>query len=175
MVDLFRPGTKPYHAAWRSVEKSQYFDSRRPLLREVRRAQAAGQRYLVINGLLPLVEGVLLDAVFPEAEHPIPARKGVKKLAETETPIAGPIRAAEALLFSAGAGTALFDQYAPPPGVEPRTLNRHGILHGAARRYGTEQNATKLFLLIVLLAECLELRDMAERRKARAQSRRKKA
>jgi hypothetical protein len=50
----------------------------------------------------------------------------------------------------------------PPLGIEPRTLNRNAVLHGIARRYGTEQNATKLFMLLVLMAECFNFKDRVE-------------
>jgi hypothetical protein len=36
---------------------SPHFEPRRPLLKQVWKAQRQGQWYLVINGLLPLVEG----------------------------------------------------------------------------------------------------------------------
>jgi hypothetical protein len=72
--------------------------------------------------------------------------------------------ALETMILGASSGVALFDTYAPPQGVEPRSLNRHGILHGSARRYGTEQNATKLFLLVTLLAECLEIHRAGRQR-----------
>jgi hypothetical protein len=58
--------------------------------------------------------------------------------------------------------------YAPST-AHPRSLNRHGILHGAARRYGTAKNATKLFLLVGLLAECLGMyRDLSLKREQEA-------
>jgi hypothetical protein len=132
------------------------------------------QRYLVINGLLPLVEGVLIDVMFPTGTRPRDVKPGVSALAKTDVAITGPIKAAETLLLGGGAGTALFDRYQPPPGVvEPRALNRHAVLHGIARRYGTEQNATKLFLLLVLMAECFELKDLAERSERREKQRRR--
>lgn len=128
----------------------------------------------MVNGLLPLVEGVLTDVMFPTGTRPHDVKPGVRKLGKVDAPIRGPIKAAETLLLGAGAGTALYDGYDPPPGVEPRTLNRHAVLHGIARRYGTEQNATKLFLLLVLMAECFQLKDWAERRKRRERTKRKR-
>ena len=56
LVNTFRPGTKAYYAVRETVTYSPYFESRAPLLRQVWAAQRRGQWYLVINGLLPLVE-----------------------------------------------------------------------------------------------------------------------
>lgn len=39
-------------------------------------------------------------------------------------------------MLGTSSGVALFT-YAPPRGIKPRALNRHGVLHGSARRYGT--------------------------------------
>jgi hypothetical protein len=169
MVRWFRPGTGAYRVVREVLDESPDFASRRPLMRQVYAAQRRGHWYLVINGLLPLVEGVLIDAMFPTGSRPRTVKPGVKRLvAAPEATFQEPtFRALETMIVGAGSGLALFDDYAPPPGVEPRSLNRNGILHGAARRYGTEQNATKLFLLVGLLAECLgmyrELRNREER------------
>ena len=100
-------------------------------------------------------------AMFPLGQEPRRQRieKGIGRLvdAQDETYGEAAFRALETIIIGAGTGSALFEHYAPPPGREPRSLNRHGVLHGSARRYGTEQNATKLFLLIVVLAECLAI------------------
>lgn len=159
MVRSFRPGTRAYQIVREVIDESPDFESRRPLLRQVYAAQRRGHWYLVINGLLPLVEGVLFDATFPTGTRPKSVKPGIERLSQTEETMRDSgFRALETMIVGAGSGIALFESYAPPPGVEPRSLNRHGVLHGAAKRYGTEQNATKLFLLIVLLAECLEIR-----------------
>lgn len=161
MVQSFRPGKHVYSLAREVIEESPDFESRRPLLRQVYAAQRRREWYLVINGLLPLVEGVLVDAMFPPGQEPRRKRieKGVDRLvdAQDETYGEAAFRALETIIVGVGTGSALFEHYAPPPGREPRSLNRHGVLHGSARRYGTEQNATKLFLLIVVLAECLAI------------------
>lgn len=161
MVQNFRPGKQVYSIAREVIDESPDFESRRPLLRQVYAAQRRREWYLVINGLLPLVEGVLVDAMFPPGQEPRWKRieKGVDRLvdAQDETYGEAAFRALETIIVGAGTGSALFEHYAPPPGREPRSLNRHGVLHGSARRYGTEQNATKLFLLIVVLAECLAI------------------
>jgi hypothetical protein len=99
--------------------------------------------YLVINGLLPLVEGVLLYVTFPSGTRPKAIDKGVDRLAQSAEDEAA-FRALEMMIFTAGSGSALFNQYSPPAGLEPRSLNRNAVLHGSARRYGTQQNATKL-------------------------------
>jgi hypothetical protein len=159
MVRSFRPTTSMYRIVREVLDESPDFVSRRPLLRQVYAAQRSGHWYLVINGLLPLVEGVLIDATFPTGTRPKSVKPGVERLAEAEDTIRDSgFRALETMIVGAGSGLALFESYAPPPGIEPRSLNRHGVLHGSARRYGTEQNATRLFLLVVLLAECLAIR-----------------
>jgi hypothetical protein len=157
MVESFRPRTHAYSIVREVLDESPDFGSRRPLLRQVYAAQRNHHWYLVINGLLPLVEGVLVDAVFPAGKKPVSKRiqAGVSRLVD-DSPAYGEvgIRALETMIIGAGSGSALFEYYSPND-VERRSLNRHGVLHGGARRYGTEQNATKLFLLMVLLAECL--------------------
>ncbi len=169
MVQNFRPGKHVYAITREVIDESPDFKSRRPLLRQVYAAQRRREWYLVINGLLPLVEGVLVDAMFPPGQEPKWKRieKGVDRLvdAQDETYGEAAFRALETVIVGAGTGSALFEHYAPPPGREPRSLNRHGVLHGSARRYGTEQNATKLFLLIVVLAECLAIHRTLIKRK----------
>jgi hypothetical protein len=174
MVEAFRPGTRLYRSARSVLTGSPHFEPRRPLLKQVWRAQRQGHWYLVVNALLPLVEGVLADVMFPKApvrQRPKRADPSVRALAEVDPNVAGPLRAAETVLLSAGGGSALFDPYDPPHGVEPRALNRNAVLHGIARRYGTEQNATKLFLLLVLMAECFEFKDVVEAEKERKRER----
>ncbi len=157
MVYNFRPGKRVYSIAREVIEESPDFESRRPLLRQVYAAQRRQEWYLVINALLPLVEGVLLDAMFPTGTRPKSIQPGLDRLADSRDEGYGEagFRGIETMIVGAGSGSALFEPYAPPSGIEPRSLNRHGVLHGSARRYGSEQNATKLFLLMVLLAECL--------------------
>lgn len=165
MVGSFRPGTRPYSLVREVLDESPDLSSRRPLLRQVYAAQRRGHWYLVINGLLPLVEGVLIDATFPSGQRPRTIKPGVDRLAENEPGYGeSGFRALETMILGAGGGLALFESWAPPPGVEPRALNRNAVLHGSARRYGTELNATKLFLLIVLLAECLAIRRHIDQR-----------
>ena len=164
MVRSFRPGTRAFAAAREVIDESPYFESRRPLLRQVWAAQRRREWYLVINGLLPLVEGVLVDALFPpKATRPHQGwTPGIQLRTKVDVPFGdAPVRAVGTLLISGGAGLAMYGDYDPPPGVEPRVLNRHAILHGGARRYGTEQNAVRLFLVLVLMAECFELFEIS--------------
>jgi hypothetical protein len=165
MVHWFRPGTNAYATVREVIHASPDFESRRPLLRQVYAAQRRRHWYMVINGLLPLVEGVLLDALFPTGTRPRTVKPGIERLAGAPESYADTgFRAVETIIVGAGSGSALFDDYAPPQGVEPRSLNRHGVLHGSSRRYGTELNATKLFLLMAVLAECLDMyRTVVER------------
>jgi hypothetical protein len=171
MVESFRPGRRAYSMAREALDGSPNFASRRPLLRQVYRAQRRGDWYLVINGLLPLVEGVLLDAIYPSGTRPKALKKGsVEKLKEgTERVYAeDAFDALELMVLGGGGGMALFESYAPPRGVEPRRLNRHGILHGIARRYGTEENATRMFLLMVMLVECLAIYEDPSKKRSGA-------
>lgn len=171
MVEGFRPGTRTYYSMREVLDESPHFASRRPLLRQVYAAQRRRQWYLVINALLPLVEGVLIDAMFPRATRPKSIKPGVEELKKEQVRAGdGAIRAIETMIVGAGTGSALFDSYEPLPGVEPRTLNRHAVLHGSARRYGTEQNATKLFLLLVVLAESIELYAQVRRHRSKRTS-----
>ena len=66
------------------------------------------------------------------------------------------------MILGAGSGRSLYKGFDPNdyggPG-EPRELNRHAIAHGAAHRYGNGTNAYRLLLILVLIAECLELAD----------------
>ncbi len=45
-----------------------------------------------------------------------------------------------------------------------RRLNRLAIIHGSARRYGTHATALRLFLLLVALAETLDVYEEERRR-----------
>lgn len=179
MRDGFRPGTQAYAMTQEVLTESTAFESRRPLLRQAFKAQRREEWYLVVNALLPLVEGVMVDVAFqgrPPPEHGRP-RQSVDELrqAEDSSPIimAAPMEAIETILLSAGAGVALFQQFdASAYGVpgEPRALNRHAILHGSARRYGTAQNALKLYLLLVMLAEYFDYYEAAKAHRAKKEA-----
>lgn len=116
----------------------------------------------MINALLPLVEGLLVDVAWPAEERPErTSRRPAFNAAQEEI---GDFRrdvavsTLETLLVGVGAGSAIFERfYARRYGIpgEPRALNRHAILHGAARRYGTAENALKLYLLLIVMIESL--------------------
>lgn len=177
MVETFRPGTNAYNLAREVLFGSPHLESRRPLLEQALRAYRRRDWYLVINALLPLVEGVLVDVVYADAEAPRKGRpeKSVKKLqaVEAETFYSPLVHGLEVMLIPSGAGVALFSGFDPAeygrPG-EPRNLNRNAILHGAARRYGSRQNAVKLYLLLVMLAELLAHHDHIRGAAARPKS-----
>jgi hypothetical protein len=112
-----------------------------------------------------LVEGVLVDYAYQAAPAPQGRRtqRALKELREREAAGLGvTIDTLETMLYSAGANVAMFDKFDLAdyggPG-EPRSLNRHAILHGAARRYGSEQNALRLMLLLTVMAEAFDLSD----------------
>jgi hypothetical protein len=165
MTELFAPGTSGFRFLSQGIQSSSLFLSRRQLLRQSFSAAGKGHWYVVINSLLPLVEGALCDAAY-EAPAARP-RRGVVKAAvevirsdeeQAWTSYTVFIRTVEALVLSGGAGVALFDEFNPSAygGTrEPRGLNRHAIAHGLARHYGSRRNSLKLVLLLAALADCL--------------------
>lgn len=164
MVETFRPGTRAHNLTREVLLESPHFGSRKVVLEQAMKAYRREEWYLVINSLLPLVEGVLVDAVFvyANAEAPRKSRpeKSVKQLQKVDAELFYPplVRGLEVMLIPSGAGVALFEGFDPADYGklgEPRNLNRNAILHGAARRYGSRQNALKLYLLLVMLAELL--------------------
>ena len=162
MQEGFRPGTRAFSATAGVLVDSPAFESRRPLVTQALRAHRRGEWYLVINALLPLVEGVLVDYAFEDEAPPENSRpvKAMDRLREKDGVALGvAVNTLEVVLLSAGGNMALFAGFDPAdygaPG-EPRALNRHAILHGAARRYGSEQNALRLVLLLAVMAEGFE-------------------
>lgn len=160
MKRAFRPEGRAYRRAIERLLSSDHFASRRPLLRQAVRAHGRGEWYLAINAVLPSVEGVLLDVTYPEgAAKGVGARQGVQRL-KTASAADATAEAIETILLSAGANTALFESFDRSRygrKGEPRSLNRHAILHGAARRYGTAENSLRLLLLLVVMAEVFDI------------------
>jgi hypothetical protein len=118
------------------------------------------------------VDVVYADEVAPRGGRP---RGSVGKLkAVGEDLIYGPlVRGLEVMLIPSGAGIAMFANFNQSDYGrlgEPRALNRNAILHGAARRYGTRQNALKLYLLLVMLAELLQYYEEIGKRATRRAS-----
>jgi hypothetical protein len=163
MVHWFRPEGRIFRDCASALLNAPALESRMPLIRQVLRAHRRRDHYLVINGLLPLVEGVLVDRVF-EGETP-PAtsgtQKAVRRLAkELDSPLAmgGAVRAIERLVVSGAAGMGLFTQTSRADyggSGEPRSLNRHAILHGYARRYGGEANGLRMILLLNVIVQVI--------------------
>jgi hypothetical protein len=166
MTRSFRPGTRVFRSTAEVLLESPQLESRRPLIKQALAAHRRREWYLVINGLLPLVEGVLVDYAFRAAPAPARGRprEAIKELRENEAASLGvTVDTLETMLLSAGANVALFERFdlADYGGRgEPRSLNRHAILHGAARRYGSEQNALRLVLLVAVMAEAFDLADV---------------
>ena len=162
MQEGFRPGTKAFAATARVLLESPAFETRRPIIEQALVAHRRRQWYLVINALLPLVEGVLVDFAFDGATPPASNRpaRAIKQLRGKEGATLGiAVNTFETVLLSAGANLALFEDFEPARyggAGEPRALNRHAILHGAARRYGSERNALRLVLLLAVMAEAFE-------------------
>jgi hypothetical protein len=165
MTRSFRPGTRVFGSTKEVLLRSHQLASRRPLIKQSLSAYTRRDWYLVINGLLPLVEGVLVDFAYQSAPAPRGARtkQALKDLRERENATLGvAVDTLETMLHSAGANVALFEGFdqADYGGLgEPRSLNRHAILHGAARRYGSEQNALRLLLLVAVMAEAFDLSE----------------
>ncbi|HKF82400.1 MAG TPA: hypothetical protein VKB23_05500 [Solirubrobacterales bacterium] len=165
MTRSFRPGTRVFGSTREVLLQSPQLASRRPLVKQSLSAYKRRDWYLVINGLLPLVEGVLVDFAYQSAPAPKRGRtrKALKELREKENATLGvAVDTLETMLHSAGANVALFEGFDQAdygrPG-EPRSLNRNAILHGASRRYGSEQNALRLLLLVAVMAEAFDLSD----------------
>lgn len=167
MTSNFRPGRRVFRTTVATLYESSQLESRRPLIKQSLAAYKRRDWYLVINGLLPLVEGVLVDYVYNTAPAPRKGRtrKAVKKLREREDASLGvTVDTLETILHSAGANVALFEDFEQSDyggKGEPRSLNRNAILHGAARRYGSEQNALRLLLLVAVMAEAFDLAEAA--------------
>jgi hypothetical protein len=162
MLASFGPRTQAFHDSRDAIIESVPFRSRRRAVDQALRAMRRGDQYAAICTMLPLVEGVLVDVLFAGQEPPKwkAAEKAVVELATLDDlEDAWAMRSIETLLLSATGGVALFDRFDRRdygvPG-ESRRLNRHAILHGSARRYGTRVNALKLFLLLAALAEVLD-------------------
>ena len=144
----FRAGTRLRREADGLLLDAPHLASRRPLVKQALAAMRRDEWYLVINALLPLVEGLLVDVAWPAEERPEktswrPAFNAAQEeIGDFRRDVA--VSTLETLLVRVGAGSAIFERfYARRYGIpgEPRALNRHAILHGAARRYGTAENA----------------------------------
>ena len=160
VADLLRPRAAAQLALQEILLTSPSLESRRPLLRQALRAMRSGDWYLVVNGLLPLVEGTLIDLTFTDDDPPpkLGRTQSARDRLRSNVQIARDIRyqCFETVLLSATSGLALFDQFDQTDfwgPREPRGLNRNAILHGAARRYGTGENARRLALLLAVIAE----------------------
>jgi len=86
MTRSFRPGTRVFGATKDVLLQSPQIASRRPLVRQSLSAYKRRDWYLVINGLLPLVEGVLVDFAYQSAPAPRRGRpkKALRELREKE-------------------------------------------------------------------------------------------
>ena len=163
---IFAPRTQAYSLVQKKLLDSKHFKPRRPALRQAFRAIQRREWYLVVSTLLPMVEGVLVDAMWPPGSRPKRGRKvreAVAKMSKLdEVGLRLAVTTLETMILGAGSGRSLYKGFDPNdyggPG-EPRELNRHAIAHGAAHRYGNGTNAYRLLLILVLIAECLELAD----------------
>ena len=136
-------GPKAFRSCAEVLLATSRLSDRRPILRQVLRAHRRGDHYVVITTLMPLVEGILVDAMFRGEAVPDCARaqKAIAKL-EQDDPEDALITALGSLIVAGAAGMGLFARSDPTHYAcrgEPRTLNRHAILHGFARRYGSRR------------------------------------
>jgi hypothetical protein len=166
MVHWFRPQSKVFRECAGILVEHELLASRRPLIRQALRAHRRGDFYLVINALMPLVEGVLVDAIYADGSPP--ERRGTAKAIEklkSDTAgkyLEGTVAAVERLVVSGAAGMGLFSTVKRATwgaDGEPRSLNRHAILHGFARRYATEANALKMILLLGVIVQVTDTND----------------
>lgn len=161
MCESFAPRTSAYRVSRDRLLESHHFGSRRRPIEQALRALNRGDYYPAICTLLPLVEGVLVDVILAEDPPDRVAHKAFAEMQEIGDEVdAVIVQSVETLVVSATSGAALFSQFDRRDygGTgESRRLNRHAILHGSARRYGTHANALKLFLLLVALAEVLDI------------------
>lgn len=160
MVEWFRPGTRAFTRCADILLEHPLLEPRRPLIRQVLVAHRRDQHYLVINSLMPLVEGVLVDALYANEQPPEKAavEKAVGRLKDEKVDeyFGGTVAAVERLVVAGAAGMGLFSNVRRSTWGsrgEPRTLNRHAILHGFARRYGSRANALKMILLMDVLVQ----------------------
>lgn len=132
------------------LELDPFRDRRRFLLDGLRDHRR--RRFRVsIPTLLPLIEGIAVDAFTPGATHgPRPAFEAAALIdAATGPAMADTVTALYARHeFSAVASGS-------------RQLNRHLILHGRSTGYGTEENSVKVLLALDTLAYFIEQRDRA--------------
>jgi hypothetical protein len=161
MVKAFAPRTQAFLYSRDTLLDSEPFRSRKRPIEQAVRALRREDHYAAICTMLPLIEGVLVDVAFSgQATRGSNIKKALEKLAppgSVEEDWA--LRMIETMLLSGAGGVALFSHFERRdygvPG-ESRRLNRHAILHGSARRYGTTENSLKLFLLLVALADALD-------------------
>jgi hypothetical protein len=163
MVNTFAWRTHAFLYTREVLLESESFESRKRPIEQALRAMRREDYYAAICTMLPLIEGALVDAVFTPVTTP---RKGVVKSALSELADPGSleedwaVQMIEAVLISGAGGVALFETFERGaygvPG-ESRRLNRHAILHGSARKYGSRENSLKLFLLLAALADTLDL------------------
>lgn len=158
----FGPRTARYRRQRNALLESDLVSTRRPALEQAIRAHTRGDYYASICTMLPLVEGVMADSLWiggPAPQKGVVPR-GLARMDElSRSGWSWVNRSLEIVLLSSAGGSALFGQ--EPPGDRTtlsggRLLNRHSILHGRSRRYGTAANALRLFLLLCTLVEVLE-------------------
>lgn len=127
MQETFNPSTRAFAATADVLVVSPQFESRRPLVRQALAAHRKGQWYLVINALLPLVEGVLVDFAYESATPPRSGRpeRAIRQLRKREgASLAVAVETLETLLLSAGANVALFEPFQPERYERPESLAR---------------------------------------------------
>jgi hypothetical protein len=161
LVSVFAPKTQAFLYSRDALMESEPFQSRKRPIEQAVRALRRKDHYAAICTMLPLIEGVLIDVAF--GGH-FAGKGAVKKALDKLAPPGSveetwALQMIEALLLSGAGGVALFSNFDRKdygvPG-ERRQLNRHAILHGSARRYGSQENGLKLFLLLVSLADALD-------------------
>jgi hypothetical protein len=144
------------------LRESSLLQPSRPLLRQTFGAYRRREWYLVINALMPLVEGLLSDISNGVGQSPQHRKthEWVGQLKEAELDTARRVCLIGIMLFAsaprdtpAGKEARLIDYIDFTTYIDGgRALNRHVVAHGIARRgYGTEENALRLLLVLACI------------------------
>jgi hypothetical protein len=128
------------------------YRSRRRFLLDGLSDHRRGRFRVSIPTLLPLIEGIAVEAFTPGARGP---RRAFEEAAAVDMAV-GPAMA--------DIVTALYtDHTFSPIASGTRQLNRHLVMHGRSTGYGTEENSVKVLLALDTLAYFIEERDRLAR------------
>ncbi len=162
LLQACAPTSDALGGLWLTLADAEIMASRRHILDEAYAAYMRGEYHSAIYTLLPQIEGVMVDASFDPEERPSYKRpqRAASKLVSPRgfAPVLfeGLIMVAEQAM-GRRAMFATYEPYVYTFHGEPEGLNRHAILHGDSRRFGTAANALWLLLVLVAVVEHIEL------------------